>query len=114
MDTSAIKTNFQVGETGTGHPVICIHGNGLNRDLWRHLVPELSHKYRTIVYELRGMGKAISVDKAGAKITVQDHADDLGALLQALEIEQAAIVAHAFGALSPCAMRSISRRESAL
>ena len=88
-----IETRFQVIESGSGYPVICIHGNGLNRELWRHLVPQLSEKFRTVVYELRGMGKSESVSKPGSKITVEDHADDLGAVMDALEIEQAAIVA---------------------
>ena len=97
MHPTTIKTLFQVIESGRGYPVICIHGNGLNPDLWRHLAPELSHNYRTVVYELRGMGKSVTVSEPGAKVTVGDHADDLGAVMDALEIEQAAIVAHAFG-----------------
>ena len=48
MDTSAIKTNFQVGETGSGHPVSCIHGNGLNRDLWRQIADVSSTEARAL------------------------------------------------------------------
>ena len=97
MDIIANGSRFRVIESGSGTPVICIHGNGLNRLLWRHLEPELSRKYRTIVYELRGMGKSETVGKPGSKFTVRDHADDLGAVMDALGIEQAAIVGQGFG-----------------
>ena len=97
MEIIANNARFQMIESGSGFPVICIHGNGLNRDLWRHLTPGLAQKYRTVVYELRGMGQSESVDQPGTTITVQDHADDLSALMDVLGIEQAAIVAHAFG-----------------
>ncbi len=97
MEIIANDARFQVFESGSGYPVVCIHGNGLNRDLWRHLAPVLARDYRTVVYELRGMGRSESVDTPGSKITVQDHADDLHAILDALDIGQAAIVAHAFG-----------------
>ena len=88
---------FVVIESGSGVPVICLHGNGLNRDLWRHLAPSLARKYRAVVYELRGMGQSESVQQPGTTVTVQNHADDLNGLMDALGIEQAAIVAHAFG-----------------
>ena len=91
------NARFQVTDSGSGVPVICIHGNGLNRDLWRHLTPLPAQKYRTVVYELRGMGESESVDQPGGKITVQDHADDLSALMEALGLEHSAIVAHGFG-----------------
>ena len=99
MDIIANGIRFQVIESGSGYPVICIHGNGLNRLLWRHLAPELNRKYRTIVYELRGMGKSETVGTPGSKFTVKDHADDLGAVMDALGIEQAAIVGQGFGGI---------------
>ena len=97
MEISANGVRLQVIEAGTGDPVICIHGNGLNRELWRHLMPELSQGNRTVVYELRGMGLSEAVQQPGTTVTVQEHADDLVAVMEALEIEQAVIVAHAFG-----------------
>jgi pimeloyl-ACP methyl ester carboxylesterase len=61
VEIIANNARFQVIESGSGFPVICIHGNGLNRELWRHLTPGLAQKYRTVVYELRGMGQSESV-----------------------------------------------------
>jgi 3-oxoadipate enol-lactonase len=97
MEITANGVRLQVIEAGQGDPVICIHGNGLNRELWRHLMPELSNGNRAVVYELRGMGLSQSVELPGTTVTVQDHAEDLAALMDALDIDRVAIVAHAFG-----------------
>lgn len=98
MDVIANAIRIQYIESGSGYPVICIHGNGLNRDLWRHLMPELSQRYRAIAYDLRGMGKSETPGKPGLTFTVEDHAKDLEGFMDALNIEQVAIIAHAFGA----------------
>jgi len=97
MDILARRTRFWYTESGSGQPVICIHGNGLNREVWRHLVPELSQKCRAIIYELRGMGESETVGKPGLKFTIADHAIDLGGIMDVLGIEKAALVGHAFG-----------------
>lgn len=53
MDAIANGVRLQYIESASGYPVICMHGNGLNRDLWIHLMPELIKKYRAIVYAFR-------------------------------------------------------------
>ncbi len=98
MDVVANGVRLQYIESGSGYPVICLHGNGLNRELWRHLMPELSQKYRAIVYELRGMGKSETPGKPGLTITNEEHVKDLEGFMDALNIKEAAMVAHAFGA----------------
>ena len=98
MDVIANGVRLQYIESGSGYPVICLHGNGLNRELWRHLMSELSKKYRAFVYELRGMGKSETPGKPGLTITNEEHAKDLEGFMDALNIKEAAIVAHAFGA----------------
>ncbi len=60
-------------------------------------MPELGKKYRTIVYELRGMGKSETVGKPGMTVTVDVHAKDLEAFMDVLGIKEAAIVGHAYG-----------------
>ncbi len=98
MDLIANRTRFWFTEYGDGNPVICIHGNGLNRDLWRQFVPVASKDFRTILYELRGMGESETIGRPGQIFTVKDHAEDLLAIMDVLGIKKTAIVAHAFGA----------------
>jgi haloalkane dehalogenase len=97
MDVIVNGVRLQYIESGSGYPVICMHGNGLNRDLWRHIMPELSNKYRAIVYELRGMGKSETPGKPGLTIKIEDHAKDLEGFMNALNIRETALVAHALG-----------------
>ena len=97
MDIIANGIRLRYVESGSGYPVVCIPGNGLNTDMWRHLIPELSQRHRAIAYELRGMGNSEAPGRRGVTYTNEDHAKDLEAFLDALNINQAAIVAHAFG-----------------
>ncbi len=99
MDVITNGVRLQYIESGSGYPVICIHGNGLTRDSWRHLMPELSKKYRAIAYDLRGMGKSETLGKPGMTTTNEDHAKDLEGFMDALNIKKAAIVASTFGAM---------------
>ena len=97
MDVIANGVRLQYVEAGKGPPVICIHGNGLNTQLWRHLIPKLSGRYRTVAYDLRGMGQSEATGRRGVTVTNDDHAKDLESLMDSLNIEQAGIVGHAFG-----------------
>jgi 3-oxoadipate enol-lactonase len=93
---NGVRLNYE--EAGSGPPVVCMHGLGLNMDLFRHLVPVLRQRHRVITYDLRGMGKSEAPGRRGVVHPLELHADDLGALLDALNIEQSAIVTHAYGA----------------
>jgi 3-oxoadipate enol-lactonase len=62
-------------------------------------LPELEKEYRAIAYDLRAMGRSEAPGHRGVVFTNEDHADDLGALLDLLDIDQAAFVGHAFGGM---------------
>ncbi|MBI3978508.1 MAG: alpha/beta fold hydrolase [Chloroflexi bacterium] len=98
MDVIANGVRLHYVEAGSGPTVVCAQGQGLNTDLWRHLLPALSRQYRAIAYDLRGMGKSEAPGRRGGTHTVELNADDLAAFLDALQIERTAIVAHTFGA----------------
>ena len=97
MDVIANGIRIGYVESGSGYPVVCIPGNGLTMDTFRHLLPHLSQRYRTIAYDPRGMGISETVGKRGVTASIEDHGRDLEAFLDALGIDRAAIVAHAFG-----------------
>ncbi len=97
MDVIANGIRLQYVESGSGYPVVCIHGNGLDRQMWNHLMRALSQRHRTIAYELRGMGQSEAPGRLGVTYTNKDHGKDLEGLLDALDVEQAALIGHAFG-----------------
>jgi len=108
MDIIANGVRLNYIEAGQGEAVVCLHGLGLNKDVWRHLFPLLSQHYRTLAYDLRGMGRSEAPGRRGLTYTIDLHAEDLECLLDGLGIERTALVAHAFGAF--VAMRFAIKR----
>jgi len=98
MDAIANGIRLNYIEAGKGKAVVCLHGLGLNKDLWRHLLPLLGRSYRTVAYDLRGLGKSEAPGRRKVTHTIDLHAEDLRAFLDGLAIHQAAFVAHAYGA----------------
>ena len=83
-------------QMGTGPDLVMLHGISGNLAVWHlRMVPLLQQRYRVTTYDLRGHGNS-SMPPTG--YTTRDMALDLGGLLDALEIEQADIVGHSFGA----------------
>jgi len=48
---------FWVHESGSGPPVILIHGLGGSADWWRHNVDTLAREFRVIALDLIGFGR---------------------------------------------------------
>ena len=88
-----------VHECGTGPAVILVHGFPELAFSWRHQLPALAAAgYRAIAPDMRGYGGSDKPD--GVKhYTIQKLVGDLTGLMDALELEQAAFVAHDWGAL---------------
>ena len=70
--------HFEV--SGTGTPVLLVHGFPLSSQLWNPIVPELQKECRLIVPDLRGHGQS----EASPSATMAGYADDLAALLDEL------------------------------
>ena len=76
-EVNGTRLYFEV--TGTGRPIVLIHGFSLNLRMWDDQIEALSENYRVIRYDVRGFGKsAVPTDRN------YSHADDLMALLEHL------------------------------
>jgi pimeloyl-ACP methyl ester carboxylesterase len=83
-------------QMGAGPDLVMLHGISGNLAVWHlRMVPLLQEHFRVTTYDLRGHGNS-SMPPSG--YTTRDMALDLGGLLDALEIEEADIVGHSFGA----------------
>ncbi|GAB3399479.1 alpha/beta hydrolase [Flindersiella endophytica] len=82
----------ELGETGPA--VVLVHALGLDWRMWEPVMPALAAGRRVLAYDLRGHGVAAG---SPAPYTMDDTADDLLAVLDALEIEQAHVVGLSFG-----------------
>src|SRR6266702_3583005 len=99
MSTGTITT--QDGTTifykdwGTGQPVVFSHGWPLNADAWDdQLFFVASHGYRSIAHDRRGHGRSSQPWNGNDMDT---YADDLAALVQALDLKDAIHVGHSTG-----------------
>ena len=79
---------------GGGPPVILVHGFSLDRRMWDDVVPLLATDFTVVRHDLRGFGESAPMDLHCA----YSHAEDLLALMDHLEIPQAALVGFSFGA----------------
>lgn len=80
-------------ELGRGDAVLLLHGLGGSHDDWRLQLPEFAKRYRVIVPDLRGFGASGRREP----FTIQQHARDMLALMDALEIPDAHVVGLSMG-----------------
>jgi pimeloyl-ACP methyl ester carboxylesterase len=83
-------------ESGSGWPVLLIHGLGYARWGWEPLVPPLSERYRVISFDNRGIG-ASSVPPG--PYTAAEMASDAVAVLDAAGIDRAHVVGTSLGGM---------------
>ena len=83
-------------------PLILSSGLGGSASYWQPNIAALAEHFRVIAYDHRGTGRS---DRAlPAVVTVEDFADDIVLLMDALEIERARIVGHAAGGVAALAL----------
>ncbi|HEV3470879.1 MAG TPA: alpha/beta fold hydrolase [Pyrinomonadaceae bacterium] len=75
-------------EAGRGEPVVLLHGFPFNRTLWREQAAALAERFRVITPDLRGHGES-SVAEGPA--TMEEMAEDVAALLDALGVGRAVV-----------------------
>ncbi|WP_191967935.1 alpha/beta fold hydrolase [Rhizosphaericola mali] len=86
--------NIHYIKTGTGTPVLLLHGFPENIYTWRYIVPELSKKHTIIAIDLPGIGKS-APPKTGYDQTSIAHL--LHSFMEELGYKKTAIVAHDLG-----------------
>jgi pimeloyl-ACP methyl ester carboxylesterase len=78
-------------DRGAGPTVVFIHGGNLDRRLWDEQAELFGKDHRVIRYDVRGFGKSSPAD-----VPHQAH-HDLGALLDSLRVDRAALVGLSLG-----------------
>lgn len=83
-------------EHGHGTPIVCIHGGGSSSVMWGDAVEELARLGRVISYDRRGCARSERPDPY-ERTTVTEQADDVAALLDALEAAPAVVMGRSYG-----------------
>ena len=99
LKTAGVAGGRRLGyrEDGKGTPVILLHGIGPGSHSWEHQFTGLCDKYRVIAWDMPGYGGSDPLLKESPSPT--DYADDLAALMDALQIQKAHIVGQSVGAI---------------
>jgi pimeloyl-ACP methyl ester carboxylesterase len=82
--------------TGEGHPVVLIHGVGLNKEMWGGQVVGLMPHYRVIAYDMLGHGAS---PRPAADTGLLGYAEQLHELLEHLGLPQATVIGFSMGGL---------------
>src|SRR5262245_31932298 len=82
---------FVYAVTGSGPPVVLLHGAFMDRTTWDAQVPAFAKQFRVVRYDIRPFGESSRPDKpysvTNALLRLLDH----------LKIERAHLVGHSFG-----------------
>jgi 3-oxoadipate enol-lactonase len=70
---------------------------GTTLEMWDRQIPALTSRYRCLRYDTRGHGRSPTVDES---VAIEDLADDLAGLLDALGLEEAHIVGLSLGGMT--------------
>ena len=105
VQTNDIETFYKIA--GSGPTLVLVHGAFVDHRMWEPQVEAFAKRFRVITYDLRGHGQT-GPSTVGI-YTYELLADDLRALLDALDVDQAVVcglslggmVAQAFGAALP-------------
>ena len=92
---AADGTSLFYKDWGSGRPVVFVHGWPLNADMWDYqMVPVVQNGMRAIAYDRRGFGRS---DQPGGVYDYDVLADDLHALLEALDLADVTLVGFSMG-----------------
>lgn len=90
------KARWHVQRMGAGPPLLLLHGTGASVHSWRGLMPLLAQNYTVIAPDLPR--HAFTQGHDAYAMSLPAMAREVSALLDALEVEPAAIIGHSAGA----------------
>jgi non-heme chloroperoxidase len=93
--TTEDGTQIYYKDWGTGQPVVFSHGWPLSADAWENQMLFLAqHGYRAIAHDRRGHGRS---DQPSSGNEMDTYSDDLSALFEGLDLQDAVMVGHSTG-----------------
>lgn len=96
VESNGIRMHVATAGPDDGEPVILIHGFPETWYEWRKTIPALADRYRVIAPDTRGFGRS---DKPDGRYDRAMLAADIVGVLDALEIDRAAVVGHDWGGI---------------
>ena len=91
LDNNGAQLYYEV--TGSGDPMVLIHGSWVDHHDWDLVVPTFSASYRVLAYDRRGHSKSTAPERQGL---LDDDISDLAAMIETVGAP-AHVVANSFG-----------------
>ena len=92
----AVRGDIAFLRAGSGTPVVLIHGVGMHAEIWAPQIAALRGHHDVIAMDMPGHGASL-MPPEGA--TLDDYADAVVGLLNALGLAQVSLIGHSMGAL---------------
>ncbi len=95
-------THIAYERSGTGPPLVLIHGTGIDHTYWTPLIPQLEQNFTVHTVDRRGRGRSGDAPT----YAIQREFDDVVALVDAIR-ETVGLLGHSYGAL--CSLEAALR-----
>lgn len=90
------QTRVFCSEWGEGRPALFVHAWGLSGDMWSYQVANLAAEgLRCVTFDRRGHGRS---DRPSMGYDLDSLADDVAAVIEALDLHDVLLVGHSMGA----------------
>src|SRR3954454_9517423 len=86
--------NLYLETSGSGRPMILLHGALGSGEMFGPVLPALAEHHQVIAVDLQGHGRTADIDRP---IDVRLMADDIGALIEHLDLDRPDVVGYSLG-----------------
>jgi len=94
------RNNVRLGGTVGRPAMVFAHGFGCDQNMWRFIEPAFAGSHRTVLFDYVGCGQSdLAAFNATRYATLHGYARDLLDVCEALDLQQAVLVAHSVSAM---------------
>ena len=94
LRVNGVNLYYEFHGPGDGELLILNNGVFMNTASWAFQLADLARRYRVLTYDMRGQGQSEHPDEA---YSLQQHGEDLAALMEALGLGKAHMVGTSYG-----------------
>ena len=105
----ARSSSLNYERTGSGPPLVLLHGTNSSHAVWQSLLTELAAQRDVIAVDLPGHGRS-----PATSFTPPDWAREVAVLLDELQIEDSAVVGHSSGGWTALELAKLQRTQAVL
>ena len=95
-DITVNNIRISYSATGSGTPIILLHGWACNQQFWKNQLYSLSKKHQVLTPDFRGHGLS---EKSEEGCNIANLAEDIHVMIENLDIRPAVIIGHSMGGM---------------